>query len=120
MSVTTTANAQTYNIRAALADYDLHHTEETPLDTSVNTHPAPASQLQNPLNWPTDQRRVPPYRPVNTELDQSQRRVYQNGIEQVFVGVMFSGVFVEATLARLWRATAGRVWDAGYKIGGEW
>lgn len=99
MSVTTTANAQTYNLRAVLADYDLHHTPATdPLDSTLNAHPVPnsPSSHSNPANWPTDGRRVPPYRPVNTQLDQSQRRVYQNGIEQTFVGVMFTGVFLES------------------------
>lgn len=98
MSVTTTSNAQTYNIRATLADYDLHHTPETdPFDASLNSHPPPnSSRIENPASWPTDERRVPPYRPINTELDQTQRRVYQNGVERTFVTVMFTGVFLES------------------------
>ncbi|KAF2728096.1 hypothetical protein EJ04DRAFT_581587 [Polyplosphaeria fusca] len=119
MSVTTTANPQTYNIRAVLADYDLHHSEEAQPDTSLNAHPAPSSS-QNPVYWPSDHRRIPPYRPVNRHLDQTQRRVYQNGVEQVFVGIMFTGVYIESTVAWLWSKTAGRVWDVRYKIGGEW
>lgn len=102
MSVTTTSNAQTYNLRTVLADYSIHHTPETdPLDTSLNTHPSPSSAQQNPPHWPTDQRRVPSYRPVNTQLDQSQRRVFMNGAERAFVNVMFSGVLLEAVSARL-------------------
>ncbi|OAG05559.1 uncharacterized protein CC84DRAFT_1145034 [Paraphaeosphaeria sporulosa] len=123
MSVTTTANAQTYNLRAVLADYDLHHTPETdPLDTTLNVHPSPNSPLShsNPADWPTNERRVPPYRPINTELDQTQRRVYQNGVERAFVAVMFSGVFLESTASKLWRNTFGRFWNVGYNIGGEW
>jgi len=97
MSVTTTSNAQTYNIRAVLADYDLHHTPETtPLDTALNAHPSTCSSPFNPPNWTTDERRVPPYRPVNMNLDQSQRRVYQNGVERAFVNVMFTGVQIES------------------------
>ncbi|CAN9253505.1 unnamed protein product [Alternaria alternata] len=101
MSVTTTANPIHYNLEAVLADYDLHHTEE--LDTSLNAHPAPptssttSQSQQNPSDWPTEHRRVPAYRPINTELDQSERRVYLNGIEQAFVGVMFTGVFLESS-----------------------
>jgi hypothetical protein len=100
MSVTTTANPIHYNLEAVLADYDLHHTEE--LDTSLNAHPAPPTSStipqsqQNPSDWPTEHRRVPAYRPVNYELDQSERRVYLNGIEQAFVGVMFTGVFLQS------------------------
>ncbi|KAH8726890.1 hypothetical protein GQ44DRAFT_748685 [Phaeosphaeriaceae sp. PMI808] len=120
MSVTTTANPIHYNLQTVLADYDLHHTDgET--DTSLNAHPTPASESsQNPSNWPTEHRRVPAYRPVNTELDQSERRVYLNGIEQAFVGVMFTGVFIESTVSKVWRGTVGRVWNLGYKVGGEW
>lgn len=97
MSVTTTANPIHYNVQAVLADYDLHHSgEPEEVDTSLNPHPAPASTSENPSHWPTEYRRVPVYRPVNTELDQSERRVYLNGIERAFVGVMFTGVFLES------------------------
>ncbi|CAI6306193.1 unnamed protein product [Periconia digitata] len=100
MSVTTTANPQTYNLRTVLADYELHHTPESePLDTSLNAHPEPSttsSSPSNPPHWPTDARRVPNYRPLNRNLVQSERRVYQNGVEQAFVGVMFTGVVIEA------------------------
>lgn len=107
MSVTTTSNTQTYNIRTVLADYDLHHTPATdPLDTTLNAHPSPNPLPQsNPADWPTNERRVPPYRPVNTELDHSQRRVYQNGIERTFITVMFSGVFLESVSGKF----SGRV-----------
>ncbi|KAF2021435.1 hypothetical protein BU24DRAFT_487857 [Aaosphaeria arxii CBS 175.79] len=120
MSVTTTANPATYQIRTVLADYDLHHSGST--DTLLNDHPAPSNinNSGNPPHWTTDHRRVPAYRPVNTELDQSQRRVYSSGIERAFITVMFSGVFLEASAAKLWRYTLGRAWDVRYNIGGEW
>lgn len=95
MSVTTTANPVTYSLQTVLADYDLHHTEEE-VDTSLNAHPAPAGSNDNPGSWPTEHRRVPAYRPINTELDQSERRVYLSGVEQAFVTVMFTGVFLES------------------------
>ncbi|KAF2025608.1 hypothetical protein EK21DRAFT_103803 [Setomelanomma holmii] len=119
MSVTTTTNPTHYTLHPVLADYDLHHTES--LDTSLNSHPAPSnSQPQNPADWPIEHRRVPEYRPVNTELDQSERRVYQNGIERTFIGVMFTGVFLQSTISKAWRGSVGRVWNVGYKLGGEW
>ncbi|EUC40585.1 hypothetical protein COCMIDRAFT_108406 [Bipolaris oryzae ATCC 44560] len=125
MSVTTTTNPTTYTLAATLADYDLHHTttEGGHHDASLNAHPNPAAnaqQQQNPSHWPTQHRRVPVYRPVNRELDQSERRVYLNGIEQAFVGVMFTGVFLESTMSKIWRNSFGRVWNVGYKLGGEW
>jgi hypothetical protein len=103
MSVTTTANPITYNISSVLADYELTHSDSnTPLDTTLNVHPRSASSPnpEIPCDWPTDHRRVPTYRPINTELDQSQRRVYQNPIERAFIAVMFSGVFIESVSRR--------------------
>jgi hypothetical protein len=94
MSVTTTANPLTHTLSTVLADYDLHHTDESH-DTSLNAHPAP-SETHNPSDWPTEHRRVPAFRPVNTQLDQSERRVYQNGAERTFILVMFTGVFIES------------------------
>jgi len=96
MSVTTTANPTVYNLQSLLADYDLHHTSDH--DTSLNPHPAPPGQStrENPSDWPTEHRRIPAYRPVNPDHDQSERRVYQNGVERAFVTVMFTGVFIES------------------------
>lgn len=97
MSVTTTANPTTYSLQATLADYDLHHSgEDEQLDTSLNAHPSPNGASQNPSHWPTEHRRVPVYRPVNYELDQSERRVYLNGIERAFVFTMFTGVLLQS------------------------
>jgi hypothetical protein len=103
MSVTTTANPLTYNISSVLADYEITHSDSNaPLDTTPNAHPRPTSSPhpEPARGWPVDHRRVPTYRPINTELDQSQRRVYQNPIERAFIIVMFSGVFVESVSAR--------------------
>ncbi|KAF2684651.1 hypothetical protein K458DRAFT_442955 [Lentithecium fluviatile CBS 122367] len=96
MSITTTTNTQNYNVRAVLVDYDLHHTPET------------------------SPRRIPPYRPVNGRLVQSEWRVFQNNVERSFVNDMFSGVFIEAAASKIWHATMGRVWDVGYAKGGKW
>jgi hypothetical protein len=99
MSVTTTANPIHYTLQATLADYDLHHTNSGEIDTSLNAHPAPPTQ-GNPGDWPTEHRRIPAHRPVNTELDQSERRVYLSGVEQAFVGVMFTGVYIQSVSTR--------------------
>ena len=102
MSATTTVNLQTHNIRAVPADYDLHHSGEhqsrgqTHIGASFNAHPSPSIDRQNPPNWLTNHRRIPAYRPINPNYDQSTRRVYQNNIERAFIGVMFTGVFLEA------------------------
>lgn len=100
MSVTTTSNPLTYASAAVLRDYELtHSSSDADFDPSLNAHPSPSSQSRpnnTPADWPTQHRRVPAYRPVNTELDQSERRVYQNPIERAFIGTMFTGVFLEA------------------------
>ena len=101
MSVTTTANPRTYNLQNTLADYDLHHSSEEPArhEDTLNAHPRSYPQgngARNPQDWPADHRRVPAYRPVDPELDQSQRRVYPIPAVRAFVGVMFTGVFIEA------------------------
>jgi len=119
MSATETATIRPSTLSAALQDYNLHHsgitTAEGERDTTAQT------PVENPPGWDYTHRRVPPYRPVDTRLDQSQRRVYHNRAEQVFISVMFTGVLVNATAAKWWRSTGGRVNDRifRYPVGGE-
>lgn len=100
MSVTTTDNPLTYSALSVLADYELRHT--TPLADVThdlappNARPDAPPPSQNPPTWPTDHRRVPPYRPVDETLDQSQRRVFLSRVEQAFISVMFLGVGLNA------------------------
>lgn len=90
-----------------LSDYELHHSDshsEPSNAASANRaaqdprlqDPTEPSSLQralhNPDHWPNNHRRIPHYRPINRELDQSQRRVYQNTGERVFLTIMFTGV----------------------------
>lgn len=120
MSITTTQNAVTYNTLSVLTDYELHHSDTSDPASAPNSHPAPASQ--NPPEWPTDHRRVPNYRPINRDLDQSQRRIYNNNGERAFITVMLRGVWLNATASQLWRATGGKFNNKifRYKVGGEW
>ncbi|OCL07459.1 hypothetical protein AOQ84DRAFT_354956 [Glonium stellatum] len=120
MSVTTTQNAATYSTLPTLADYELHHSETPNPAPAPNSQPAPT--VRNPPEWLTDYRRVPNYRPINRDLDQSQRRVYNNFGERAFINVMFAGLWLDVSLAKLWRATGGRFNDKifRYKVGGEW
>jgi hypothetical protein len=96
MSVTTTANPLTYRSLHVLTDYELHHTSPTAeIDSSLNIHPNPQSD-SNPPDWPTDHRRVPSHRPINYDLDQSERRVFLNPAERIFIATMFLGVNMQA------------------------
>jgi hypothetical protein len=92
MSVTITQNELYYETAALLRHYDVHHTEDRPHDPSLNEHASPIdSAVQNPPDWPSRFRRVPPIRPVNTQLDFSQRGT-RNTPETVFVFIMLQGV----------------------------
>lgn len=93
---TTTTQAPTYSIRATLADYELHNSvppsESAANDSSNNDV---TEQTAGTLRgWSSDHRRVPPYRPVNYNLDLNERLVYQNGIERAFINTMFFGLRV--------------------------
>ncbi|PKS12536.1 hypothetical protein jhhlp_000744 [Lomentospora prolificans] len=122
MASTTETVTRTRTARTVLTDYELHHSGASndassgPEDSSAARAPT-----QNPPEWPTTSRRVPPYRPADTERDQSQIRVYTHPIERVFIATMFTGVFVNATVAKQWRRTVGRVNENIFKypIGGE-
>jgi hypothetical protein len=98
MSSTTTTQTQTRTRQNVLKDYELHHSAGS--IRAASNSPAQTSRPQaaplNPPNWDTTHRRVPPYRPVNTERDQSEVRVYTSGVERVFIGTMFTGVFINA------------------------
>lgn len=77
-----------------LADYDLHHSGQ-----SNPTSKAKVGDEQDPVDapyWNVPHRRVPAYRPVDTNRDQSQIRVYNHPIERMFITTMFTGVFINA------------------------
>lgn len=92
MSVTTTENRAYYNTVNVLADYELHHSRAEPSSVAPPPNPNPNPATSNPEDWPSDRNRIPAYRPVQPDLDQSPRRVYQNPAERAFITMMFLGV----------------------------
>ncbi|KAK3940756.1 hypothetical protein QBC46DRAFT_449280 [Diplogelasinospora grovesii] len=111
-----------------LRDYNIRLTggESIPqlqeqVEQSLRTQPSSQPPIENPLGWDTEHRQVPPYRPVNTELDRDQRPWGSNGVESAFVFTMLHGVWLKATVNWLWRKTGGKVDDRIFttKIGGE-
>ncbi|KAL5356823.1 hypothetical protein BJX96DRAFT_171963 [Aspergillus floccosus] len=87
-STTTTTRSQTNNL-SVLADYELHHSGSE-LDTQSlvsREWPAVAPPAQ-PANWTRDHRRVPPYRPINRNLNQNERPAGSNAGEFVFIQAM--------------------------------
>jgi hypothetical protein len=101
MSATETTTIRPSALSAALQDYSLHHSGVATAEGEQHT--ITQERVENPPNWDYTHRRVPPYRPVDTRLDQSQRRVYHNRAEQVFISVMFAGVLINAVCLILWR-----------------
>ncbi|GFF59086.1 hypothetical protein IFM46972_11289 [Aspergillus udagawae] len=118
MATTATTTQTSTNSLSILADYELHHSGS---EESQSSERAPLSQAAQPANWPSNYRRVPAYRPANHELDQSERPAGSNPGEFVFIQVMLHGVWLNASVARLWRLTGGRINDRifRYDIGGE-
>lgn len=96
MSVTTTQNPVAYSTLSVLADYELHHSGDSEEVAVAELSPHPVPPHEEPANWDDSHRRVPEYRPINRELDQSQRRVYNNGGERGFITVMLHGVWLQA------------------------
>ncbi|KAI0471637.1 hypothetical protein GGR56DRAFT_677527 [Xylariaceae sp. FL0804] len=154
MSVTTTENPVTTTLERTLQDYEVRVTGAADLPAlqqqqgqqagngggtsssdggvhwvPLRDHAPPGDDVANPAGWPTtadDRRGVPRYRPINRELDLSQRPWGGSAPETAFVTVMFTGVWIEAfarfqTASWLWRNTGGRFNDTyfRYKIGGE-
>ena len=95
MSSTTTQTLTAVSTQQILKDYELHHSGGSGSAPPPNANPPPP-RVQNPPTWDTEHHRVPPYRPVNRELDLSVRRVYTSNAERNFVSVMFTGVFLQA------------------------
>ncbi|ROW15910.1 hypothetical protein VPNG_02675 [Cytospora leucostoma] len=99
MSVTTSDNPVTTTIdRAVLQDYDIHLTGDdgTVAPPNTDNQPPPAS---NPPDWAAEHRGVPPYRPINTRLDRSQRPWGINPVASAFIFTMMHGVWLNAVLA---------------------
>ncbi|BCS28629.1 uncharacterized protein APUU_70199S [Aspergillus puulaauensis] len=118
MSRTETTNTTALSV---LADYELHHSGNSQNTTSPSPSPSPPQQ-QQPANWPTNHRRVPPYRPVDRSLSFEERAAGSNVPEFIFIQSMLHGCWLNASVARLWRFTGGRINDRifHYEIGGEY
>lgn len=53
----------------------------------------------NPPSWPTERHRIPPYRPLNRNLNSGERPLGSNAVETAFLFMMFSGVSINAVCA---------------------
>ena len=112
MSVTVTENRTAYSLARTLADYNVQHSDE-PENTvqEPNARPAPEGTGNAPSDWEDNFRRVPAYRPIDTELDFASRNVYNNNIERAFVWNLFTGVRIVAVCSSLHDRAESRVSD---------
>lgn len=90
MATTTVATRQVHEI---LQDYKICLTGASDKTSEFESH---TKEVVNPEGWPTDRHRVPPYRPINRELDPKERTLGTNIFETTFLIVMFSGVVTNA------------------------
>ena len=94
----TSINTARLRVRGYPADYDVYESNVAASNSpsqQVDTEVAAGdTRAHNPPGWPDDYRRIPPHRPINRDLDQSQRRVYTSLGERVFLTVMFTGLEV--------------------------
>lgn len=104
MSVTTTDNPITTSIQQDyLQDYNIRLTGSSDSVEATELHPAPPNtdnlplhNVENPPDWDDQHRDVPPYRPVNRNLDREQRPWGSNPIESAFVFHMLHGVWLNS------------------------
>lgn len=102
MSTTTTDNPISTTLHRAaqadhLRDYEVHLTSDgtTPAEPNTDNRPSPPAVSSLP-GWDDGHRGVPPYRPINRNLDMSQRPWGGNPVGDAFVLTMFTGVFTLA------------------------
>lgn len=83
-----------------LKDYTLHFSAATPSLVTASQAgqrtDATFSSDFNPDYWPTQYRRIPPYRPINRNLDLAERPNGSNRAEWLFVQVMMNGVRLQS------------------------
>jgi len=113
MSVVTITNTETGStegssglLRLIPTDYDIFTTEvngtaETPDDIpEFRSQEAEGQMLvTNPPSWPTAHRRMPPYRPINRNLDRTTRPSGDNAVLFIFINTMLSGCGLLAVMS---------------------
>ena len=70
-------------------------TGDLPPTAAAAAAAAEQQHYENPPGWDTEHRQVPPYRPVNMELDHGSRPWGSNPVESVIVFAMMHGVWLK-------------------------
>ncbi|KAL4957215.1 hypothetical protein BDW69DRAFT_156912 [Aspergillus filifer] len=128
-TTTTTTRDPTTTTTATLSllsDYELHHSGQSESQTAVPS-PVPfqspsSPNASNPPTWPTTHRSVPPHRPINRSLDFNERSAGASVPEYIFIQSMLHGVWLNASIAQLWRKTGGKINEKWFRfdVGGEY
>ncbi|KAJ5819417.1 hypothetical protein N7474_005008 [Penicillium riverlandense] len=93
MSETVTESSPALTVTQILTDYEIHHSTLRPEPSDRNRAHDTSSPAPN--NWPSEHRRIPPHRPINTNLDYSERGA-RNTAEAVFAFMMLNGCHINA------------------------
>ncbi|WYZ38997.1 hypothetical protein EsH8_III_000911 [Colletotrichum jinshuiense] len=122
MSATITDNPVTTTIQQDyLHDYQIRLSGGVEEAFSRSNEDSPPPAAENPPDWYDQHRQVPPYRPVNRNLDIADRPWGSNGVESAFVFVMLNGCWLKGMANWFWRSTGGKVNENYFraKVGGE-
>lgn len=96
MSATITDNPITTTIQQDyLHDYQIRLSGGVEEAFSRSNEDSPPPAAENPPDWYDQHRQVPPYRPVNRNLDIADRPWGSNGVESAFVFVMLNGCWLK-------------------------
>lgn len=96
MSRTSTTTETQTHLR--VVGYDVHPSNTSPSnDTETQDEPTSTSEQLTDAHsespeWASHYRRIPPYRPVNRNLDRGERLQFINNAERAFITMMFLGV----------------------------
>ncbi|KAH6684043.1 hypothetical protein B0J14DRAFT_526444 [Halenospora varia] len=117
MSTTTVTHS---TVQDVLSDYTIRLTGDNPASQTPRTTTDYSNT--NPPDWPSDRRRVPDYQPIDRNRGPEERPNGDNAGERIFLSLMFTGVVLNASVAKAWGATGGRYFPNLFKyaIGGEW
>ncbi|KAK6369383.1 hypothetical protein LTS17_009726 [Exophiala oligosperma] len=119
-------------LRETLRVYNVHESGREEAESSQQQQQQPQelreqqrgtrTNTDQDREWPSDWRRMPPYRESSRTHRVSDRTAGQDAVEGAVVVTMFSGVWLLGNINRLWRATAGKWNDQimRYQVGGEW
>jgi hypothetical protein len=91
----------TTQLQHVIQDYEIRLTGA---ENDTPAVPAPQSivSVENPVDWPQNYQRVPPYRPIDRNLDREQRPDKTNHIDRAFIFTMLYGDWLNAVRFELY------------------